>query len=68
MKTEGLPLSENVEDRRGEKKPKRGPMSLAEALADWKPRVEAERFTPDDTSQLSKAAGVEDIEGGTWSK
>lgn len=60
MRTDHLPQSENVEDRRGEKH-KRGPMSLKEALADWKPRGEAERFTPDDTSQLSKAAGVDDI-------
>ena len=68
MKTADLPLSENVEDRRGEKPMPRRPMTIAEALALSKgrvPRSVAEPIQPDATSQLAKDAGADDIVTGS---
>ena len=64
MRTDNLPNSENVEDRRDDKPTKRHPMTLAEALAAADgnvPRGRAEPMTPDGHSKLAKDAGVDDI-------
>ena len=61
MRTDNLPLSENVEDRRGEKPTYKRPMSLKEALEAAGFRGQAEPMTPDATSTLAKQAGVDDI-------
>lgn len=65
MKTTDLPLSENVEDRRGEPLAKPGPVTINEALAMAKHRTRlpaAEPITPDPTSALAKDAGVDDLD------
>jgi len=60
MKTTGLPHSDNVEDRRGEK-PSLGPrFTLAELVQ----RGEAVAFKAEPESKLAKDAGAEDISKG----
>lgn len=55
MRTEGLPESTNVEDRRGEK-----PATTLAEMAKLK-RLPTDMSPPDPTSQLAKDLGVDDI-------
>jgi hypothetical protein len=57
MKTADLPLSENVEDRRGERPTNAPRKTLAEMLA----QSDAEPFKAEPHSALAKQAGAGDI-------
>lgn len=57
MKTSNLPLSENVEDRRGEKPSRKPRFTLAQLVA----RGLAVAFKTIAGSRIAKDAGVDDI-------
>lgn len=59
IRTDDLPESENIEDRRGDKPVK--DMTFAEMVEQAKKRKPTDLSPGDPTSQLAKALGVDDI-------